>query len=150
MVTFKIKCWEEGLNTTVVNLVDSEDQSIVKSWLIEIEGLPAQPQKVYSLHISRGIASAHKFVYASSYDRTVDLCFVTSRPKLLQVRDVDLDEVIRFNPKETKEIDVLIPVFLSRKAEEEVKVFIYELGQMETITETIKFVLNIEDPVKSS
>ena len=62
---------------------------------------------------------------------------------------MDLDEVIRFSPKETKEIDVLIPVFQSRKVEEEVKVYIYELGQMETITETIKFVLNIEDPAKS-
>ena len=114
--------------------------------MIEIEGLPGQPQKVYSLSILRGIASAHKFVYASSFDRTVDLCFVTSRPKLLLVRDVDLDEVIRFNPKESKEIDVLILVFQSRKAEEEVKVYIYELSQMETITETIKFVLKIEDP----
>jgi hypothetical protein len=54
---------------------------------------------------------------------------VTSRPKLLQVKDVDLDEVIRFNQNETKEIDVFIPIFNTRKREEEVKVYIYELGQ---------------------
>ena len=63
---------------------------------------------------------------------------------------MDLDEVIRFTPKETKEIDVFIPIFQTRKREEEVKVYIYELGQQETITDTIKFVLNIEDPVSLS
>jgi hypothetical protein len=83
---------------------------------------------VYSLTVVRGCSSAHKFVYTSSYDRIIDLCFVTSRPKMLQVKDVDLDEVIRFSSRETKEIDVLIPVFQTRKREEEIKVYIYELG----------------------
>ena len=47
LVSLKVKCWEEGVQTGIINLVDSEDQSIIKSWLIEVEGIPSTLQKIY-------------------------------------------------------------------------------------------------------
>ena len=43
LVSLKVRCWEEGVQTAIVNLVDSDDQSVIKSWLIEVEGLPGSP-----------------------------------------------------------------------------------------------------------
>lgn len=37
-LNLRVKAWEAGLLSTVVNCVDLRNNSVVKSWLIEVEG----------------------------------------------------------------------------------------------------------------
>ena len=51
------------------------------------------------MQIIEGAATAHKFKYTNRLNKEVNLCFVSSRPKILEVRDTDQDDQILFAPK---------------------------------------------------
>jgi hypothetical protein len=48
-INLKVKAWEAGLFSTVINCMDLRDNKIIKSWLIEVDGKNTAEQKSYSI-----------------------------------------------------------------------------------------------------
>ena len=48
-LNFRVKAWEAGLFSTVVNLMDIRANIIIKSWLIEVEGHETVIKKTYNI-----------------------------------------------------------------------------------------------------
>lgn len=46
-INLKVKAWEAGLLSTVINCMDLRDNKVIKSWLIEVDGQDTVAQKTY-------------------------------------------------------------------------------------------------------
>ena len=64
------------------------------------------------------------------------LAFVSSKPRVLEIKGVDEDGSIEFTNNEEKEIEILIPTL---KKEDQVKVYVYESNGAERICDTLNF-----------
>lgn len=135
-LNLKVKAWEPGLYSTVINCIDLRDNKIIKSWLIEVDGKDTAELKNYQIVQLEESNAVHKFKYKNIFDEKVKLTFVSSKPRVLEIKGVDEDGSIEFSNNEEKEIEILIPTL---KKEDTVKVYVYESNGKERICDTMNF-----------
>ena len=135
------------MQTSLINCVDKSERKILKTWIVEVEGRMTVASSTYTITQLRGTHTVHKFTYKNIFNEEMTLCFLSSRPNLLEVVGVDSQSAIKFGPMETKEIEVTFPSVTTKKAGDEIKLYIYDALGGERISDTLEFKINYEGPV---
>ena len=134
-----LKCRHSGIEQTVVQMVDCEEGTVLKTWLVEVEGESAVAEKSYTVTQLRGTHAVTRFNYKNIFDIPMTLGFLSSRPSVLKIEGLTADSTLTFAPQESKDLEVTLASTNPKRSDDEVKLYIYDVKGGDQVCETLLF-----------
>jgi hypothetical protein len=124
---------KDNISEVIINVVDIANKEIIKSILIRV--IPEYPTFAHVVRIdcNVGTATHFKYEYTSKLNKWSTIKFESNDEDFLRIIDSNLN----FNPRETKQVLMVVPEQSQRGIAEEVILFISDTEEL--FSETILF-----------